>query len=426
MTGATVVGPPAPSISLSQALGGGIFLFTVATFWVRPYVPVVGLFLSVVVLVVFGAFGEGRMRTTWGLGLILLYACIVAFPSFLYDDLKVAARVAPTAALAGMAWSLLRCSRRYEFGIVCVLVAACVCTVVLMWFQVAPGEFSFSLVHALTRERGNYYLTGSEPHVGPTMIAPLIGIGMLGSLFAIFEAGSRAGRLLASVATAFFFFMLVLTGSRIALVAGTISALCLITLIKARLGRFRLRSLLTLPFILVVVCVLAVLAFEMTLTYSPGAVERYSTLLTATPDLSLRGRFRLWEEALDAANTNILGNGFTAFPDRYGNTPHNEYLGHLVAGGILGLLALLAVIGAWAYRVLYAIRLCRGWARHVAAFSGSCLLFAVGIGTMENYSVSSLSLFWFIFWLLASHALTRVQVPALPHNSGGVRGRRDR
>jgi O-antigen ligase len=398
------VDPATPS--LFQALGGTLLLVTVGAFWLRPYVPVVGMFLTAAVLSL--SLLEGvRLRLEPGLAIVLLYAFVAAIPSALFDEPNAAARIAPTPALAAIVWGLAQPHKRFHSVFVGVLVASCLAAVLIMLFQVAPGEFDFSILGALTRQRGEYFLTRTEAYRGPNVIAPLIGVAMLGALFLFFRAKALAARTAAACVVSACLFALILTASRTAVVAGLTCAI--IGTIILRPKRFQLRTLWTALLTIVALALVAAAAFKLTIEYSPDAVYRYSILLTGDADFSLRTRFHLWDQALTASNDNLFGRGFTAFLNRYRYTPHNEYLAQLVAVGIPGLLVFCTVVAAWGYRVLGGLRSSDIQIRQVSSFSGSCLLFSLGIGMTENFSASSLSLFWFVFWLLAAQGIVGIR-----------------
>ena len=137
-------------------------------------------------------------------------------------------------------------------------------------------------------------------------------------------------------------------------------------------------------------------------TYS----ERFYALFNVGADYSFVVRLGLWSQALELFyEAPFFGNGYGEFQREVGRTTHNEILGHMAGGGLVGAFFACGVYIMVGYRsVRYLYR--GGGSDQDAVFvklSLALVITALVVGVTENFSESYnstlLPFLWFFFGL---------------------------
>ena len=136
----------------------------------------------------------------------------------------------------------------------------------------------------------------------------------------------------------------------------------------------------------------------------PGAAPIRRTLFGTS------GRARAWDAALhQIAHRPVAGYGFGteqfAFVDRYygfdSSLPENSYLGVALQLGVVGLAALLVLLGVLAAAAVRAVRILTGRALAAARASASVVAAGVVLGVTQSYLTSPGNLASSTFWIAA-------------------------
>jgi hypothetical protein len=253
-----------------------------------------------------------------------------------------------------------------------------------MYAQIGPYQITFDPLVLLTRYRGEGYWLLDRFYEGAPIIGGPAGLALLCSINSIFHT-ERLFRGVFLIIAALALGILALSVSRGAILASGFAILVLLA---------RPRRVL----VLAALCVVGLLAFRIAIEYIPSATVRYSTMFSAVEDASLAERVDLWREYIAIALRDPLGQGFSFRVDGY--STHNEILGHWVAAGLFGVFGYLVFLLHW---------LVRGVGD---ATSMSFLVFFSLAGLVESYSVSSGTLIYPIFWLLATSHLMNLDQSA--------------
>ena len=276
----------------------------------------------------------------------------------------------------------------------------------------------------------------------PNTMAMLLALGLPLATWAVFEARTRAARIVAVAVVLLLYASVVASGSRGALLAGGAGAL--VAALSAVAGGTRVRvaaacaAVATLVLVGLVLMQLpspaatnpvisnrivppapvpfsrleaqTILPLENEIGYpSPDDDEKARTLLDSS------GRWAAWRGAVEqSAQRPLLGFGFgteeRAFVDRY--YPHfadrveNAYIGTLVQLGLVGLVSLLALLVALAAGAWRALRHSRGSTRRVAGAAGGVLVAGIVLAVGQSYLTSVGSPATAPFWLCAFLAAT--------------------
>lgn len=335
--------------------------------------------------------------------LVALFSALIAAPSIASD------RLLPSVAFifTPVVWLVLHYLVGFSVGegrrLVGVLALSCTAASILMYFQTGPFEYEFTIERLLTRHRGrNAYLLGSDAIYGPTIIAALVGTSILCAIYN-FRVVKGVWKVIFGVTTSIQVILLIFTASRTA-VASVVAAIVVFGMLS-RTQQFKMPSLAAWTYGALLAAAVY-WGFGLALEYSPDALYRYQVMLTGVMDESMRGRFVAWDDAMSVISTNPFGSGIDYFPLVYGLTPHNEILGLAVAGGVAAALCYMLILLFWFAIAIRDSRSRDSAVKSRAAFQMSMLVLVIGISMTENYSVSSLSLFYVVTWMVAGWVIT--------------------
>lgn len=360
------------------------------TFWFLRHTAVAAVCFGAVLL----PFMTGRVRLTWK-DAILLCITLAALPRHLGSDYELQT----LAQVVGFGWALSVVSQNAIFTpatgrliVWCVLISSCALAGVML-FQVAPGQFSFSLSTVLARDRAEgWYLLGDNPAGAPT-IASILGVAIVSCLALL---GGRCSAFKFALLLGLVGALVLSCGRGAMLATSVVILLYLVTLRHTTAwGRIRMWGLaVALP-----VMGLSPLVGFLEQYQSRGFSDRLETLMRLETDNSVEGRFAMWRHGVDLAASDAGGYGYRYFWDLEGLTLHNEFLAQTVGGGwAVGALfvALMWFLSIRAGRLLWR----SDGGHHAQRFlCAGMLVLGVMLGMSENWSLSSNGIFYPFFWL---------------------------
>ena len=396
--------------------GMGLLLFVLA-YWVSSYIAL-GILVVILAsrLPLDGNAKPQRFITDKLLFLVLLtYALLGVFVGGVAGEPVIAAKIYLIPFIAFSVFQGLEYDRRLFEVVVGGVAIVCTFLSSYMYFQVQPGVFDFSLEFFFGRPRYNgFYFRGDEI-VGPTVIAAVIATAFVSSLYFV-TSGPILVRGIALVLNIYLVFLQVLSGSRTAIVGSLLAAVVFLHVAYRQrsgaapkvLGWGGGQRIVLFAFL----ALIGGLSINYALEYSPGALYRFGALFGGEIDSSLLTRFLLWRQALDFADENLLGSGPSYFLEKTGLTTHNEFLGILVATGIMGLVLYLLF-----FAILF-VGLIRGGCSvkpAIRAYFLSFLVVVLMVSMTENYSRSSVVIFnplvWCVIGMMASvYGRSRIRV----------------
>jgi O-antigen ligase len=380
-----------------------------------PFVAVA----SFVVLALVSALWSARMTSTEKRSLVF---ALLAFTALML-----------AAATAGRPEAV----RRILEALVAAAVLVALLGLYLLWVSHEQAVQSASVQYP-ARYRG----IGQNPNT----VAMLLALALPLALWLWTETRSRAGRALVAATVLLFDGSIVASGSRGALIAALVgTAVWILTL--SRPWRMRLA---------LVGVAAAVFAADVAITQIPkplaaraaerggrsAHVVRDAQLVVPLEDelgrpgknappirrtlLGTSGRARAWDAAVhQIARRPVAGYGFgteaVTFADRYygfdSTVPENSYLGVALQLGVVGLVALLVVLGASAAVAVRALRTLTGRGLAAARACASVLAGGLVLGLTQSYLTSPGNLASSTFWISA------LLLPGLVARAPGARRR---
>jgi O-antigen ligase len=268
----------------------------------------------------------------------------------------------------------------------------------IMLFQVAPGVFDVSLRRLVTLDRGlGFYFHGDRPS-GPNAVAFMAAAGVGLSLTYLKYIAPLSPGAYALLMTNLAF--LVAAGGRNAWVSA--GGLLILFAFIGRTGAFSVRSLLGGSVVLLAAAVVVTVMLRALLgEHGYELQDRLVGLITPADDHNARIRLTYWARAVVMILARPSGWGFDAYYAEYERTPHNELLGQLIGGGLLGtvgFVALVAVVGARSVGLLLRPS-GASWrqAAHYAAFSMLCITALASV--TEHISRAGMATFYPLVWV---------------------------
>lgn len=281
------------------------------------------------------------------------------------------------------------------------LIFSCFLIVTVMLFQESIGKFNFSFERLISikRERGFYFLQALRGNtvdgkiLNPTAIAASGGLLALLSLFVLTVFQKK--KIIFILLIFYGIFVVVLTGGRSVMLAllFTFSAYVFLSNYQKEQKKV-LKTSFTFG-VLILFFALMVIQFS---EFIPALEKRMQVFLELEADGSLGTRFYLWGNAYLLIFQNIFGYGYDFFVEKFGMTTHNEFLGHLVAGGliagILYMMLYIVIAKNTLYRIFNSDKNIK-----LNSIIISLLIFYIIYGMAEHFSISRNDTFYPIIWI---------------------------
>jgi O-antigen ligase len=328
-------------------------------------------------------------------------------------------------AVAGSALALAGAARPEAVRRILEALVAAAAIVALLGLYMLWVSHDQAVQSASFQYPARYRGIGQNPNTVPLLLALALPL----TLWLWTEARSRTARAVSAAALVLFDGSIVASASRgalIAALAGTV--VWLVTLDRS----WRLRLALLAATAAVFAADVAITQIPKPLTRTPGGpsqpqrVVRNAQLVVPLEDelgrpgkgappirrtlFGTSGRARAWDAALhEIARRPVAGYGFGteqfAFVDRYygfdSSVPENSYLGVGLQVGVVGLAALLVLLGAVAAVGVRALRTLSGRALAAARACASVVAAGVVLGLTQSYLVSPGNLASSTFWIAA-------------------------
>jgi O-antigen ligase len=328
-------------------------------------------------------------------------------------------------AVAGSALAVVTAARAEAVRRILEALVAAAALVALLGLYLLWVSHDQAVQSASFQYPARYRGIGQNPNTVPLLLALALPL----TLWLWTEARSRAGKALAAAALLLFDGSIVASGSRGALIAALAGTIAWVATLR-RPWRLRLALF---------AAAAAVFAADVVITQIPKPVSasghgasgphrvvRDAQLLAPLEDelgrpgknappirrtlLGTSGRARAWDAALhELGRRPVAGYGFGteqfAFVDRYygfdSSVPENSYLGVGLQLGVVGLAALLVLLGAVATVAVRALRTLTG--RRLAAARACASVVAAGVvlGVTQSYMVTPGNLASSTFWIAA-------------------------
>ena len=292
--------------------------------------------------------------------------------------------------------NLLRC-------INCIGMSALILGTLLFFNPGDVGSWDFSLEYILSRNRqGSMSLHDSSILIGPTQLSSLFGLAYLIVIYS-FKL-SKNFIIIKSIMFAYIVLIVIVLSSRT-----TWAALVLLTLLIV----FKNISLkqITIAILLCISSVVIIMNIDYVL---PGfnkyqldiLSERMAFITSPEERVHLGSRLIRWNLALDLAQNNYFGRGYSYFDSvTKGGTPHNEILGQLVGVGYLGLFLVLCIYGIiyTQFKLLF-----NHLKKETIYLIKLIFIYIFIISLFENYSYAMYNklypLIWIVFGMISSMA----------------------
>lgn len=203
-----------------------------------------------------------------------------------------------------------------------------------MFFQYAPGKFDFSLQYILTVDRNAGFFFMSEDRIGPTACAYMLTIPIiiLLSNLIFYKSASKYNLLIIILLSPF----IIIVGGRNAWVGIFCLLILYLYYMYRKSKKIKFFKIIVITLLIIIVTTSVYFLFEP--IFSDQFYNRLKAFTNPIQDQNLLVRFVYWADAIELVSRNYIGYGFNYFFINYGGTPHNEILGQMVGGGLLGTL----------------------------------------------------------------------------------------
>lgn len=199
----------------------------------------------------------------------------------------------------------------------------------IMFFQVAPNKFEFSLQHILNTDRnlGFYYLTDLG-RIGPTKAAYLL------SIIFIFVAA----KIKYSINSIYVNYSLLIFLIPFIIIVGGRNSWIGLLLFLVIYFNYDIKIIkYNRYFIIILIIFLVYFSLDLINVYLTSAFfDRLQVFFAPDEDSSLLVRLYLWNDAFNLIQSYPLGLGHDYFTDEYMRSPHNEFLAQLIGSGWFG------------------------------------------------------------------------------------------